>query len=578
MINKFRNFKKFVDLAFSSTQKKKLYQLLTLMFCGTLLELCGVGLIFPLIKLYTDQEFLNSIYFKFNIGPYDTQSLIIISIVFFVAFFLFKNFFLWIILRKYSFFFANYEAQLQSRLFNGYLNKSVSSFKNEESSKIANDIINISSYFSSQYMNAFLMVSVDIVIQINILILLLYVSWQTTSLIFLIFGSVSYLLYFLSKKKLFEIGSIRNKFSAIQLANVQQAIGGIKEIKLTGRENYFTNEFTKTTDILSEANFKNAVISGTPRFFTEVIAITSIATIVIFLSTIGKQISDIVPILALFMAAAYKLIPSLNKILLMFNRLKLSGDAVNKITQLLIEFDELEIINKNRDLISKKVTFENLTIKNLTFKYYDKSQYILNNININFKKNSFIGIKGESGAGKSTFIDLILGLLRPLKGEILIDNKSIFSVLHDWQRSIGYVPQNIFLSSGSIKKNIAFGIPEDQIDEDLINDVIKKSSLDRFVKQQNNGFNTNIGEGGALISGGQRQRIGIARALYNKPKILIFDEATSALDINTENEILLEMNKLKSELTIISISHRQNTIKYCDEIYNLEDGSLKKID
>ena len=171
-----------------------------------------------------------------------------------------------------------------------------------------------------------------------------------------------------------------------------------------------------------------------------------------------------------------------------------------------------------------------------------------------------------------------MGLLRPLKGEILIDNKSIFSVLHDWQRSIGYVPQNIFLSSGSIKKNIAFGIPEDQIDEDLINDVIKKSSLDRFVKQQNNGFNTNIGEGGALISGGQRQRIGIARALYNKPKILIFDEATSALDINTENEILLEMNKLKSELTIISISHRQNTIKYCDEIYNLEDGSLKKID
>ena len=196
---------------------------------------------------------------------------------------------------------------------------------------------------------------------------------------------------------------------------------------------------------------------------------------------------------------------------------------------------------------------------------------------MNIKKNSFIGIKGESGAGKSTLIDLILGLISPTKGEIYLDNQLISNIVDEWQRSIGYVPQNIFLSAGSIKKNIAFGVTEDEIDDNLINDVLIKSSLNKFVDDLNNGIETQIGEGGALISGGQRQRIGIARALYNKPKILIFDEATSALDIDTENEILIEMNKLKSEITMISISHRQNTIKYCDETYNLEDGLLKKL-
>ena len=575
MFQKLKNFKDLVNLIFTPIQKKKLYKLLVFMFFGTFLELCGVGLIFPLIKIYTDQEFLNLLYSKFGIEPFNFDYLIIISICIFVFFFLFKNLFLWLVLRRYSFFFANYEADLQARLFNGYLKKSVSFFKEQNSSKIATDILNISSFFSSTYINAFMMLVMDLIFQFHIL--LLFVSWQSTSLIFFIFGGISYLLYAYSKKRLFEIGEIRNRYSAFQLENVQQAIGGIKEIKLTGRENFFNNEFNKTTDILANSTYKSAVISGTPRLFIEFIAVSSIATIVIFLRIIGKEIPDIVPILALFMAAAYKLIPSLNKILLMFNRLKLSGDAVNKISTLLREFDKNQTLELKKNKIIDKIDFNNLIIKNLFFKYSKRNKEILNNVNLNIKKNSFIGIKGESGAGKSTLIDLILGLISPTKGEIYLDNQLISNIVDEWQRSIGYVPQNIFLSAGSIKKNIAFGVTEDEIDDNLINDVLIKSSLNKFVDDLNNGIETQIGEGGALISGGQRQRIGIARALYNKPKILIFDEATSALDIDTENEILMEMNKLKSEITMISISHRQNTIKYCDETYNLEDGLLKKL-
>ena len=348
---------------------------------------------------------------------------------------------------------------------------------------------------------------------------------------------------------------------------------------MTGRENFFNEEFSKKTLILSNQTFKNALISGAPRLFVEFIAVSSIALLVIFLNSTGSGINDIIPILALFLAAAYKLIPSLNKILLLFNRIKLSGDSVEKIIFLLKEFNEKGYFefNKKEESLSK-IDFENLNVKNLYFKYSSRNEIILNNININFKKNSFTGIKGESGSGKSTLLDLIMGIIDPTKGQIDLDNKSISESLREWQKSIGYVSQNIFLTSGTLKKNIAFGVDEKKIDYKLLKDVIYKSSLDKFVERLNYGFDTEIGEGGGLISGGQRQRIGIARALYNKPKILILDEATSALDFKTENEILDELNKLKNQITMISISHRANALKYCDKVYLLSNGNLTKID
>ena len=575
----FRNFIKVYNLAFDTNQKKKLYKLLIIMFFGTILELCGIGLIFPLIKIFTDQEFLYSIYGKFGIKELKFELLLIYSITLFVLFFIFKNLYLWFVLKRYSFFFANYQAELQTKLFRGYINKSVSFFKNQNSSKIINDIVNISSIFCSTYINSVVILIMDIIIQFNILVLLLFVSWKSTSLIFFIFGGISYLLYAYSRKKLFLIGQLRNKYSALQLGVVQQAIGGIKEIKLTGRENFFNEEFSKKTFILSNQSFKNALISGAPRLFVEFIAVSSIALLVIFLNSTGSGINDIIPILALFLAAAYKLIPSLNKILLLFNRIKLSGDSVEKIIFLIKEFNEKGYFEFNKEDESFRINdFENLNVKNLYFKYSSRNEIILNNININFKKNSFTGIRGESGSGKSTLLDLIMGIIDPTEGRIDLDNKSISESLRKWQRSIGYVSQNIFLTSGTLKRNIAFGVDEEKIDYKLLEDVIYKSSLNKFVEELNHGFDTEIGEGGGLISGGQRQRIGIARALYNKPKILILDEATSALDLKTENEILGELNKLKNQLTMISISHKANTLKYCDNVYLLSNGNLTKID
>ena len=574
-IQAFKNFKAKLNFVFDPDEKKNLLIVLILMIFGSFLELCSIGLIVPLTKVFTDQEFLNLIYNKVGIAPLDFNLLLFISILIFLLFFLFKNFYLWFVLKKYSFFFSNYEANLQSKLFNGYLKNSVSFFKENNSSEIVTNIISISSFFSSVYLNALILVTIDIIMQVLLLILLLYFSWQSTLLIFIVFGSLAILLYRSSKKKLFEIGKTRNKFSAIQLANVQEAIGGIKEIKLTGRENFFSEKFKKTTDVLANASYKNALIAGTPRLFIEFISVASIASIVMFLLSLGKSFNEIIPILGLFLAAAYKMIPSLNKILFMFNRLKFSADAVNRTVSLLDDFKKYKNCSFQKSNSQRKIDFTNLNIKNLHFKYEKRNKIILENININIKKNSFIGIKGESGSGKSTFLDLIMGVVSPTSGQINVDDVPISDIINDWQYSIGYVDQNIFLIPGNITNNIAFGVPDEKIDMKLIREVVEKSSLNKFVDSLDNGLNTNIGEGGAMISGGQRQRIGIARALYNKPKILIFDEATSALDIETENEILNEVNQLKNQITMISISHRANSVRYCDKIFNLQDGSLK---
>ena len=573
---KIKNFKHKFNLIFDSKEKISFFKILSLMIFGTFLELCGIGLIIPLIKVFTDQEFLNSIYLKLNIQPLQFNYLLICSIGIFILFFILKNLYLWIVLKKYSSFFSKHEANLQSKLLNGYLKNSVSFFKENDSSQIVTNIINISSFFSSVYLNAFTLLILDTLMQVFIFVLLLYFSWESTLFIFVFFGGLAFLLYSSNKKKLFLIGRTRNQFSAEQLSNLQETIGGIKEIKLTGRELFFLEKFKKTTNILADMAYQSAIISGMPRLVIEVISVASIGSIVLFLSLLGKNFTEILPIAGLFLAAAYKMIPSLNKVLLMFNRLKLSNDAVNRIIFLLNEFEKSKKYDLKKFDNQKKIEFSEIILKDVSFKYEKRAQIILENINIKFKKNSFTGITGESGSGKSTLIDLIMGVINQKSGIINLDNIPINNIVRDWQHSIGYVDQNIFITNGSIKKNIAFGVPDNEIDLNLIEETVRKSSLDKFISSLKDGLDTQIGEHGAMISGGQRQRIGIARALYNRPKILIFDEATSALDLQTENEILNEINKLKNQITMISISHRANAIKYCDEVYNLKNNKLIK--
>jgi ATP-binding cassette, subfamily B, bacterial PglK len=570
-------FDNITNILFETQEKKKLLKLVFLMLIGMSLELFGVGLIFPALKLLTDNEFLSKTYNFFNIDELDTKILLLSIVSTFIIFFGFKNLFLWIVLKKYSSFLAQYEANLQFRLFKGYLNKSVSYFKEKNSSNIIINIKEISSFFSAVYLNSLLNLLVEIILQSSILFLLFYFSWQSTLIISILFGSLSIAIFSYNKKKLEDLGKLRNELSQSQLLNVQQGIGGIKEIKLLGREAFFLNNFEKNTNTLADANIKNAIISGSPKLIIEFFAVCSVSVIIFLFLFLGKSLIEILPVLGLFLVAAYKMVPSFNKILLMMNRIKFSTDMVDKIIVLANEFN-LDELNQIKNEKLEKISFKKeIVLKDIFFKYPNRQNTVLENVNLLIKKNSFIGISGESGSGKSTLIDIIMGIVKPNKGSIEVDGLSIDDSIKDWQKQLGYVSQNIYLLPDTIKNNIAFGIPEDQIDDDLVNEVIKKTSLKKFVDSLELGINTFIGEGGALISGGQKQRIGIARALYNQPKILIFDEATNALDLEIEKQILNEISLLKNEFTLIFITHKESSIKYCDQKYLINNKNISKI-
>ncbi len=573
--NKIQNFKNILEISFDTKYKRKLNYVILFMICGMILELFGIGLIFPALKLITDQNFLENTYRFLGIQNMELTTLLFFLTFFFIFFYGFKNFFLWIVLKRYSNFLSYYEAYLQSRLFKGYFGKSVSYFKEKNTSDIIINIVEICKTYSL-YLNSLINVSLEILMQISILILLFYFNWQSTLLIFILFGGLTFFLYSHHKKRLNQLGYMRNELSQFQLRNIQNGIGGIKEIKLLGRESYFLNQFHKNTEKLADANVENSIIAGTPRLIVEFFAICSVSTIIILFLFLGKSIIEILPTLGLFFVAAYKMIPSFNKILLLMNRIKFSSDGVKRISNLLNEFKS----EKNKDTYSKSTNMapliKDIKIKNISFKYPNRTEQILENVNLIVNKNSFVGIGGESGSGKSTLIDIIMGILKPNSGEVLVDNKSIFNSVDSWQKKIGYVSQNIFLTPDTIKKNIAFGIPENEINDDLINDVIKKCSLEKFTNSLESGLNTQIGEGGSLISGGQKQRIGIARALYNNPEVLVFDEATSALDTEIEKEILDEIRNLKKDFTLIFITHRESTLKFCDEKYLLKNNKLIK--
>jgi ABC-type bacteriocin/lantibiotic exporter with double-glycine peptidase domain len=287
----------------------------------------------------------------------------------------------------------------------------------------------------------------------------------------------------------------------------------------------------------------------------------------------NKSLVIIISTVAVFITAAFRMIPSLNRIMSSTQNIKYANSVVNAL------YNELKNLNyhiKNTDLqINQTLDFKKITITNISFQYINNKNFGLKDISITIEKGELIGIIGESGSGKSTFVDILMGLLIIQKGEILINNKNnLYDNLSLWRSNIGYVPQNIYLIDESIKRNIAFGIPDSEICPEKLLNALKLSQLDGFISNLHNGVETMVGDRGVKLSGGQRQRIGIARALYNNPTILILDEATSALDINTENEVMESINSLRGQLTMIIIAHRLTTVKKCDIIYQFRKGEI----
>tara|TARA_B100000315_G_C14502703_1_gene553090 strand:- start:268 stop:1320 length:1053 start_codon:yes stop_codon:yes gene_type:complete len=325
--------------------------------------------------------------------------------------------------------------------------------------------------------------------------------------------------------------------------------------------------------------FFSYLISSSPRLFLEVMALFTVAVISSILIFIGRSPETILPLISLLSVSAVRFIPALNVITSSLTTIRFQKPSfdlvVDEIEKLnLTEYSDVQnkqfYNNKNEDFSLRN----NILIKDISFSYESGKRTEINDITINIKKGTSVGLIGRSGSGKSTLVDIILGLLEPNKGGIYVDDKNINILKSYWHKQIGYIPQDIYLLDDTIRNNITFGLQEDKINEKFLSEAIKVSQLENFVKLLPDKLNTIVGNRGVRISGGEKQRIGIARALYNKPKVMILDEATSSLDLDNENKILEEINENKDDKTLIIISHRNNTVKYCDLIYVIEQGNI----
>jgi len=356
-----------------------------------------------------------------------------------------------------------------------------------------------------------------------------------------------------------------------RIKSAQQGLSGIKEVKLHSFEKVFSGFFTNSTHISLNSGMKQTTLQGMPKIFFELLTVLSISLLIFILYTSGINSSELISILGVFALAAFKLLPSVSRLVTNFQALKFAGPVIKKIEDEL----KLELITSKEDIEEPIELKEKLVIDNISFKYEGSEAAAIKDIKFDINIGQSIGIIGSSGAGKSTLVDIILGLLLPTKGIIKIDDANLdLNNLASWQKNIGYVSQNIYLLDDTFKNNIGFGLSADEIDEHKLNNAIKLSQLDQFIKTLPNGVNTSVGESGVRISGGQKQRIGIARALYHNPSILVLDEATSALDNETERSVMGAINKIQGDKTIIIIAHRLSTVQNCDLIIELDNGSI----
>jgi ABC-type multidrug transport system fused ATPase/permease subunit len=373
-------------------------------------------------------------------------------------------------------------------------------------------------------------------------------------------------------------GKENQDYGASMYARIAETIQGIKEIKVAGREQYFIGEYCKVGEGYVKAMERFSLFNNTPKLLIETVGMAGIMGYILVLIVSGRDVSGMISLFAAFGTAAMSLLPAASRINNQMTSMAFNEPFFFNVSDNLID----ETSAKNTDISYAVVAKEKLPvtrevkIDGITYHYPNSDKLIFDNASVSFPIGKSIGIVGPSGAGKTTVIDILLGLLNLQGGRVMADNVDIKTHYREWLANVGYIPQMIFLLDADIRKNVAFGIPEEEIDDDKLWYALKEAQLDEFVKTLPEGVHTGIGERGIRLSGGQRQRIGIARALYNDPEVLILDEATSALDNDTEAAIMDSVNRLHGKKTLIIIAHRLQTIEKCDMVYRVENGQITK--
>ncbi len=558
-------------------ERKKSLILLLLMILMAFLEVLGVSSIMPFLSVLGNPEtietnkYLSAVYIYFG---FEDKNSFLMFLGFLALFMLLAS----TVVRSYTgyakFHFSNLSRHnLGQKLLKKYLHQPYSFFLSRNSSDIGKVILSETDLAIQQAILPSLNLLTYSIFTLALSIFLILINPSLAFILVAIFGGFYLFMYLTVRKYLAKIGKRRSEANTKRFKIISETIGGIKDLKVLGREQVYLNSFIKPSYDFSNDSSSSQTLSEIPQFMVEVIAFGALLSMAMYsLASDEADIGTLLPILGLYALGALKLKPAVNNIYKSIATIKFGVSAIDNIIEDLKDSGvSVEIKNDYKRL---KLQGE-LKLQNLNFIYPNTTNLALKDINITIQANTTVGIIGTTGAGKSTLVDIILGLLSPTSGSVMVDDEELTNKnIRQWQNSIGYVPQSIFLTDDTIASNIAFGIEKDDIDIEQVEKVAKMAQVHEFVSKLDNGYYTIIGERGVRLSGGQRQRLGIARALYHNPEVLVLDEATSALDNQTESEVMGAIDNLSGRKTIIMIAHRLSTVERCYKVIKLKNGEV----
>ena len=563
----------------SSSERKSAYLILFFTFITALVDMMGVASILPFVAILSNPSLietsiiLNLTFNQLTIFGVKTEE----EFLFALGIIVFLLLILSLIVKALTTYLQERFVQLSEynigkRLIEIYLQQPYSWFLNRNSADLGKNILSEVMQVINNGIRPLIELIAKSLIAIALIILLFIVDPILTMIVGSSLGSVYLLIFYFVRNYLDKSGSLRLKNNQLRFTAVNEAFSATKEIKLGGLEKIFINIFSNSALIVAKSQAVALVVSQLPKYILEAIAFGGILLIILYIMTQTGNFNSALPIISLYAFAGYRLLPALQQIYVSFTQLIFVGPSLSKLFN---DMTNKNILVENQDegfLFPKN----QIVLKNICYDYPESKRTTIKNINIELLAKSIVGFVGPTGSGKTTLVDIILGLLDPKKGSLEIDGKIITKQnVRSWQKSIGYVPQNIYLSDDTIAANIAFGVQRNEIDLDLIEKSSKIANLHNFIiNELPEKYDTIIGERGVRLSGGQRQRIGIARALYNKPKVLVLDEATRSLDNQTEESVIKQVLSLNQNMTIIIIAHRLNTVKNCDIIFRLENGQI----
>ena len=574
-----QTFKKLLFLL-TLQERKQAGLLLIMIIIMALLDMVGVASILPFVAILTNpvlietNAILNSMFQVSKIlGVESNQEFIFALGV--LAFFLLIISLSFKALTTYAQmrFVQMREYSIGKRLIEGYLHQPYSWFLSRNSADLGTTILSEVQELINNSMSTLMELFSKGTVAIALITLLFLVNPKLALIVGLLLGGIYFFIFCVVRNYLNRTGKKRLKNNQLRFALINEAFGAIKEIKVGGLEETYIKNFSSSAQVFAKTQSSSKIISQLPRFILEAAGFGGILLIILYIIARTGSFNNALPIVSLYVFAGYRLLPALQQIYSSFTRLSFLSPSLDKLHN---DLKNLQPFNKNQ--VTGILPFnKTISLKNIDYNYPNSSITSLKDINLTIYAKSSVGLVGATGSGKTTVADIILGLLVPQKGTLEIDGKVISSQnLKSWQRSIGYVPQHIYLSDDTVAANIAFGVEHKNINQEAVEKSAKIANLHNFIIDElPKKYQTTIGERGVKLSGGQRQRIGIARALYHDPQVLILDEATSALDNQTEKVVMDAINNLSKDITIILIAHRLNTIKKCDKIFLLDKGQLK---